>query len=82
MVCCDEKILAENIVEFLEKVTNQDEVVQVSTKNGKVIMVSEEQYNGMMETIYLNSIPRMAESIEASMKLPIEELISEEEVEW
>ena len=40
-------------------------------KNG--VLISEEDWNAIQETLYLNSIPRMTESIIESGKEPLEE---------
>ena len=46
-------------------------VININTKEGKVIMMSEEDYNSLMESLYLSGIPGMYESIveEANIKL-------------
>lgn len=38
--------------------------------------------NAKKETVYLNAIPGMAESIRKGMDTPIEDCVSEEDVEW
>lgn len=38
-------------------------VININTKEGNVIMMSEEDYNSLMESLYLAGIPGMYESI-------------------
>ncbi|HOV41367.1 MAG TPA: type II toxin-antitoxin system Phd/YefM family antitoxin, partial [Oscillospiraceae bacterium] len=52
------------------------------TKSGNAVILSEEDYKGLMETIYLISIPNVREKIIEGIKTPISECIPEDEVEW
>lgn len=44
--------------------------------------ISEEDYNGLMETLYLCSIPNMRERIMSSINTSVDECVAEEEVDW
>ena len=59
-----------------------NETVNVSTKDGNVVMMSEEDYNGLMEMLYLSSIPEVKESIVEGLNTPISECIPESEIDW
>ena len=50
-----------NIFGLLEQTIKYNEPVNISTKDGNAVIISEEDYNGLMETLYLNSIPGMKE---------------------
>ena len=54
-------------------------VVNINTKEGNVIMISEEDYNSLIESLYLAGIPGMYESIEEGVKTPLEEC---KKIEW
>ena len=71
-----------NIFGLLEQTIKYNEPVNISTKDGNAVIISEEDYNGRMETLYLNSIPGMKEKIIEGMNTPLDECISENEVEW
>ena len=43
-------------------------------------MISEDDYNGLMETLHLSSIPGQREKIIEGLNTPIEECLSENEV--
>jgi len=64
-----------NIFGLLEQTIKYNEPVNISTKDGNAVIISEEDYNGLMETLYLNSIPGMRERIIEGMNTPIEECI-------
>jgi len=71
-----------NIFGMLEQTIKYNEPVNISTKDGNAVIISEEDYNGLMETLYLSSIPNMKERIIEGMNTPISECVPENEVEW
>ena len=71
-----------NIFSLLEQTIKYNEPVNVSTKDGNAVIISENDYNGLMETLYLCSIPTMRERIMEGLNTPISECISEDKVEW
>lgn len=71
-----------NIFELLEQTIKFNEPVNISTKDGNAVILSEEDYNGLIETLTISSIPMMKEKIISGLKTPIEECISEDEVQW
>ena len=71
-----------NIFEMLDHTIKYNEVINVSTKEGNAIIISEEDYKGMMETLYLSSIPNLKEEILRRASEPIEDSVSEDDVEW
>lgn len=46
------------------------------------MIISEEDYNGLIETLHLSSIPGMKEQIVEGINIPISECLSEDEAEW
>ena len=52
-----------NIFNLLEQTIKYNEPVNISTKEGNAVVISEEDYNGLMETVYLSSIPEQREKI-------------------
>ena len=71
-----------NIFGLLEQTIKFNEPVNVSTKDGNAVIISEEDYNGLMETLYIYSIPNMKEKIIEGLNTPISECVAEDEVEW
>ncbi len=71
-----------NIFGLLEQTVTYNEPVNVSTKSGNVVLLSEDDYNGLMETVYLMSIPGMKEKLVEGKNTLIENCIPEDEVEW
>lgn len=71
-----------DIYEMLEQTIKYNEPINISTKNGNAVVLSEEDYNGLMETVYLLSSPGMKEKLIEGKNTKIEDCVSEEEVEW
>lgn len=71
-----------NIFGLLEQTIKYNEPVNVSTKDGNAVIISEEDYNGLMETLYLSSIPGMKEKIVEGLNTPLDECVPEDKVSW
>ena len=71
-----------NIFSMLEQTIKYNEPVNISTKDGNAVIISEEDYNSLTETLYLYSIPEQREKIIEGLNTPIEECVAENEVEW
>lgn len=71
-----------DIYDLLEKTIKFNEPINISTKNGNAVVISEEDYNNLMETLYISSMPELKTDIVNGLKEPLNECISEDEVEW
>lgn len=71
-----------NIFELLEQTIKYNEPVNISTKAGNAVIISEEDYNGLMETVYLSSIPQLREQIIEGLHTSLDECLPENEVHW
>lgn len=71
-----------NIFSLLEQTIRYNEPVHILTKDGNAVVLSEEDYNGLMETLYLSSIPDMKEKIIEGLRTPLDECLPENEVQW
>lgn len=49
---------------------------------GGDFLIDMEDYSGLVETLYLSSIPGMKEKIVEGLKTPLEDCIPENQVEW
>lgn len=64
-----------NVFGFVEQAVTYGEVVNVTTKSGNAVLMSEEDYKGLLETVHLCSIPGMADSIKAAQADPLEDCV-------
>lgn len=71
-----------DIYNILEQTIKFNEPVNINTKTGNAVLLSEADYNGLIETIYLSSIPNLKNTIIEGLNTPLSECISENEVEW
>lgn len=67
---------------LVENVNLYSEPALIVGKRGNAVLLSEDDWNAIQETLYLNSIEGMAESILNGAKTPVEDCISEDMVEW
>lgn len=71
-----------DIYNLLEQTIKFNEPVNVSTKNGNAVILSEDEYNGMVETMYLYSVPELKDQLKEDMNASLSEFVSEDEVDW
>ncbi len=71
-----------DIYELLKQTIQFNEPVNVSTKDGNVVVLSEEDYNNLMETLYISSVPGIKEEIVKRKNADDDEFVSEDEVKW
>ena len=69
----------QNIFNIVEQVITNSEPIEITAKKGNVIVISEEDWNSIQETLYLLS-HGMAESIIEGMNTPLEECT--EDIGW
>lgn len=69
-----------NLFGLIDQVTDEHEEVMITTKRKNAILVSEEEWRSIQETLYLTSIPGMVESIKEAQNTPEGEWISHEDV--
>lgn len=65
---------------LVDDVAESHHPVQIVGKRHSAVLISEEDWRAIQETLYLTSIPGMRESIQDGIKNPIEEC--DEELEW
>ena len=71
-----------NVYSMVENTIRFNEPVNITTKDGNAVMISEEEYLGLIETLHLTSIPGMKEKLIEGLNTPLSETVSEEEVVW
>lgn len=66
----------------LVEAVNYDSVpVLITGKNGNAVLISEEDWNAIQETLYLTSIPGVAESLIQGKESSLEDCLTEGEIE-
>lgn len=73
----------QKVFEYVNQAVEFNDVVNISTKNGNAIIISEDEYNSMIETLYLKSVPGLTESIKEAAAEPLEDCaVYAPEEEW
>lgn len=65
------------LYKLVDEVKETHEPVQIVGKRNSAVLVSEEDWRAIQETLHLTSIPGMRESIEKGLKTPVEKCIEE-----
>jgi antitoxin YefM len=68
------------LYKLLDKVAVSHEPIQITGKRNSAVLISEEDWSAIKETLYLLSVPKMRESIKKGLKTPLKEC--SREVEW
>jgi prevent-host-death family protein len=69
-----------HLYSLVDRVQESHEPVQITGKRGAAVLVSQEDWDAVQETLYLVSIPGMRESILEGLATPASEL--EDELNW
>ena len=72
----------QNVYEYVKQAVEYNDVINITTKNGNAVVISEDEYNSMVETLHLMAIPGMVESIKSGLEEPEEELTDAKDLEW
>lgn len=70
-----------NLFSLVDQVSTTHKPVLITGKRNNAVLISQEDWNSIQETMYLLSIPGMKESIIQAANEPIEECMSWEELE-
>ena len=65
---------------LLDDVADSHEPIQITGKRHSAVLVAETDWRAIQETLYLNSIPGMSDSIAKGLKTPVEKCTKE--LDW
>ena len=71
-----------NIYNLLEQTIKYNEPINISTKNGNAVVLSEEDYNNLIATLEIENNKKLKEKIIKGMKEDIADCVAEDEVDW
>ena len=69
-----------DIYRLLEEASETHMPIQITGKRSNAVLISEDDWRAIQETLFLTSIPRMQESIVKGINTPLEE--TDEELDW
>ena len=65
---------------LVDEVKESHEPVQIVGKRSSAVLISEDDWRAIQETLYLTSIPGMRESIREGLATPVEEC--DKDLDW
>ena len=68
------------LYKLLDEASKTHEPIHITGKRSNAILISEDDWRSIEETLYLLSIPNMRESIRLGLKTPVDEC--SKELEW
>jgi prevent-host-death family protein len=68
------------LYKLIDETATAHEPILITGKRGNAVLVSEEDWRAIQETLYLLNIPGMRESIREGLATPVEEC--SKDVEW
>jgi prevent-host-death family protein len=69
-----------NLYRLIDEAAESHEPIIIMGKRNKAILISEEDWSAVQETLYLLSVPGMRESIREGMETPVNQC--DEEIDW
>ena len=69
-----------NLYKLLDETKSSGEPIQITGKRSNGVLISEDDWRAISETLFLLSIPGMRESIREGLEEPIEEC--DMEIKW
>ena len=69
-----------NLYKIIKSINDSHEPIHVSGKNGSVVIIAEEDWKAIEETLFLTTDPKLRKSIIDGMDEPIEKCL--EKLDW
>lgn len=69
-----------NLYRLIDEAASSHQPLLISGKRNKAVLISEEDWEAIQETLFLLSVPGMRESIREGMETPVDEC--GEELDW
>ncbi|MDI6783548.1 MAG: type II toxin-antitoxin system Phd/YefM family antitoxin [bacterium] len=66
-----------NLYKLLDETATSHNPIQITGKRANAILVSEDDWRSIQETLHLLSIPKMRESIRKGLKTPVDKCAKE-----
>ena len=70
----------ENLYKLIDETNSSHEPIHISGKRSNAVLISEEDWRSIEETLFLSSIPGMKKSIVKGLKTPVSEC--SEDIKW
>jgi antitoxin YefM len=71
-----------DLAQLIAKINEKQQPILIQETTGNAVLISEQEWNEIQETLYIQSISGLAESILQAAATPLEDCISVENIEW
>lgn len=71
-----------NLYNLIAETAQTNQPVIITSKRGNAVLISEADWQAIQETLFLNNIPGMVQSIQEGMQAPEEDFVDADEVDW
>lgn len=69
-----------NLYNLIDQVSQSHKPIHITSKKANAVLISEEDWSAIQETLYLLSIPGMGKSIRDGLKTPLKKC--DEDIDW
>jgi prevent-host-death family protein len=69
-----------NLYQLINQTAESHQPIHITGKKSSAVLISEEDWSAIQETLYLLSIPGMRESIKDGLKTPLKDC--DKELDW
>ena len=73
---------SKNIYNILNRTIKLNEPIIINTKNGNAVVLSEKDFNGLIETLYFTNMPEVKQSIIEGLNTPVEDCFDEKAIKF
>ena len=75
--------LRKNLYSIISQVNENCSPVTITNSHGKgAVLIGEDEWSSIEETLFLNGVPQLAERLTAQNNDDMHETVSEDELEW
>lgn len=68
------------LYKLLDQTNDRHEPIQITGKRSNAVLVSEDDWRAIQETLYLLAVPGMRESIRKGLETPVEKCV--DKIKW
>ena len=69
-----------SLYKLLDEVSESHEPIQITGRRNRAVLISEDDWRAVQETLYIHSVLGLADSILKGIKTPVQEC--EEKLDW
>jgi antitoxin YefM len=72
----------DNLYHLIDEIAESHQPIAIKGNKNDAVLISKQDWEAMAETVYLNNIPGMVESIKQAAAEPLSEGITLQELDW